>query len=88
MFVGSAELTTEVPHGIVIIQGQTAQEVIQFFEAVADLRWIGFVGFGVGLVQLIQDGFAIAVTGVKGVGVYVGVEPLCNILHVSTPSHQ
>ena len=72
MFVGSAELTTEVPHGIVIIQGQTAQEVIQFFEAVADLRWIGFVGFGVGLIHLIQDGVTITIAGIEWVGLYIG----------------
>ena len=52
MFIGGTELTTEVPDGIVIIQGQAAQEVIQFFEAVADLRWIGFVGLYVGFQPL------------------------------------
>ena len=53
MLVGGAELTAEVPHGIVIIQGQTAQEVVQFLESVPDLRRVGLVGFGVGLIQLI-----------------------------------
>ena len=38
--------------------------------------------------KLIQDGFAIAVTVIEGVGGYVGVQPLCGILHVSTPLHQ
>ena len=71
MFVGGAELATEVPHGVVIIQGQTAQEVIQFLESVADLLWVGFVGFSVGLVQLIQDGLAFAVARIEWVGLYV-----------------
>ena len=50
MLVGGAELTAEVPHGIVIIQGQAVQEIIRLLESVADLRWVGFVGFCVGLV--------------------------------------
>ena len=68
MFVGSAELTTEVPNGIVIIQGQAAHEGIQFLEAFPDLRWIGFVGLGVGLVQLVQDGVTITIAGIEWVG--------------------
>ena len=84
MFIGSTELTTEVPYGIVILQGQLTQKVVQFLKAVADLRWVTFVGLCVGLVQLIQDGFAIAITGVKWVCVYVGFQPLCNLIHVGT----
>ena len=87
-FIGGADLATEIPHGIVIIQGQVTKEVIQFLKAVADLRRVGLVGFCVGLVKLIQGGFEITVTGVKGVGGYVGIEPLCNILHISTPLRQ
>ena len=30
------------------------------------------------------EDFAIAVTGVKGVGVYIFFQPLCNIIHVGT----
>ena len=85
VFVGAAEAAAEVEDGIVIIQGQAAQEGIQFFEAAADLRWVGFVGFCVGLVKLIQNSFAITVTGVEGVGGYVGIQPLCNLVHISTP---
>ena len=88
MFVSGAELATEVPYGIIIFQRQAAQEVIQLFEAVTDLRWVGFVGFCVGLVKLLQDGFAITITGIKGVGSYVVIEPFCNILHISTPLRQ
>ena len=58
------------------------------FESVADFRWITFVGFCVGLVKLIRDGFTITVTGVERVGGYVGVKPLCSILHIGTPLRQ
>ena len=84
MFVSSTDLATKVPYGIIIIQGQAAQEVIQFLEAVADFRWIGFMGFCVGLVELIQYVFAIASTGIKGVGIYVHLQPLCDLIHVGT----
>ena len=72
MLIGGAELTTEVPDGIVIIQGQIAQEVIQFLESVPDVRRVGFVGLGVGLVQLVQDGVTITIAGIEWVGLYVG----------------
>jgi hypothetical protein len=84
MFVGGAELATEVPYGIIIFQRQAAQEVIQFFEGVTDLRWVGFEGFCVGLIQLIQDCFAIAVAGIKGMGFYVCFQSLGNVIHVGT----
>ena len=84
MLVGGAELTAEVPHGIVIIQGQAAQEVIQFFESITNLLWVGFVGLGVSLVQLIQDGFAITIAGIEWVGLYVGFQPLGDIIHGGT----
>ena len=84
MFIGAAELTTEVPDGIVIIQGQAAQEGIQFLESVTDLRWVGFVGLGVSLVQLIQDGVTITIAGIEWVGLYVGFQPLGNVIHGGT----
>ena len=84
MLIGSTELATEIPYCIVIIHGQTAQEVIQFFESVVDLRRVGFVGLGVGLVQLVQDGFAITIAGVEWVGLYVGFQPLGNVIHGGT----
>ena len=71
VFIGGAELATEVPYGIVILQGQLTQKVVQFLEAVADLRWVGFVGFCVGLVELIQDGFTIGIAQIDGVLVHV-----------------
>ena len=83
-FIGGAELTTEVPHGIVIIQGQAAHEGVQFLEAVADLRRVGFVGLGVSLVQLIQDGVTITIAEIEWVGLYVGFQPLGNVIHGGT----
>ena len=82
--IGCAELATEVPYGVVIIQEQTAQEVIQFFESVADLRRVGFVGFGVGLVQLVQDGVTITIAGIEWVGLYVGFQSLGDVIHGGT----
>ena len=84
MFIGGAELTTEVPDGIVIIQGQAAHEGVQFFESVVDLRWVGFVGLGVDLVQLIQDGFAFTIAGIEWVGLYVGFQSLSDVIHGGT----
>ena len=84
MLIGGAELATEVPHGIVIVQGQAAHEGIQFFESVTDLRWVGFVGFCVGLVELIQDGVTVAVTGIEWVGLYVGFQSLGDVIHGGT----
>jgi hypothetical protein len=84
VFVGGAELATEIPYGIIIFQRQAAQKVVQFLKAVAYLRWVGFVGFCVGLIQLIQDCFAIAVAGIKGMGFYVCFQSLGNVIHVGT----
>ena len=71
MFIGGAEAAAEVENSIVIIQRKIAEELFQLFEAVTDFRRIGFVGFGVSLVKMIQDGFAAAITAVKGMIVYV-----------------
>ena len=84
MLIGGAELTTEIPDGIVIIQGQAAHEGVQFLEAVADLRRVGFVGFCVGLVELIQDGVTVAVTGFEWGGLYVGFQSLGDVIHGGT----
>ena len=42
------------------------------------------MGFCVGLVDLIQYGFAIAITRIKGMGVYVCFQPLCDLIPVGT----
>ena len=72
--VGCSQATTEVKNGVVIVQGQGFQKRLQFFEAVTDFRWIGFMGFAIGLVELIQNGFAIAASGIKGMVVRIGFQ--------------
>ena len=54
--VGCAQAATEVKDGVVIVQGQGFQKTLQFLEALADFRWIGFVGFAIGLVELVENG--------------------------------
>ena len=83
-FIRTAQSATEVKNCVVICQWEIAEIFFQVFESVADFRRVGFVGFCVGLVQLIQDGFAIIVTGIKGVGFYVSFQPLNNLIHVGT----
>ena len=56
----------------------------QFLKAYADFRWVGFVGFCVGLVELIQDGVTVAVTGIEWVGLYVGFQSLGDVIHGGT----
>ena len=72
VLVSGAETAAEAEIGVVIVQGQSFQEAFQFCKTCLDFRWIGLAGLCIGLVKLIQDGFAVAVTGVKGVGIYVG----------------
>ena len=74
MLVGGAEAAAEGKDGVVIVQGQGFQKRLQFFEAVTDFRWIGFMGFAIGLVELIQNGFAIAAPGIKGMVVRIGFQ--------------
>ena len=45
MFIGGTEAATEVKDGIIIFQWQMSQQVIQFTEAITDIRWGGFMGF-------------------------------------------
>ena len=84
MLIGGAELTTEVPHGIVIIQGQAAHEGIQFLETISDLGRVRLVGLCVSLIQLIQDGVTVAVARIKGMGLYVGFQHLGDVIHGGT----
>ena len=72
--VGGAEAAAEIKDGIVIVQGQGFQETLQFLETLADFQWIGFMGFAIGLVELIQNGFAIAAPGVKGMVARIGFQ--------------
>ena len=72
--IGCTQAAAEVKDGIVIVQGQGFQKTLQFFETFADSRRIGFVGFGIGLVKLVENGFTIAVPGIKGMVVRVGFQ--------------
>ena len=54
--VGVTQTAAEVENGIVVAQWQGFQETLQLLEALADFRWIGFVGFGIGLVKLVENG--------------------------------
>lgn len=69
--VGGAEAAAQVKDGVVIVQGKGFQKRFQFFETIADFWWIGFVGFAIGLVELIQNGFSIAAPRVKGMVVRI-----------------
>ena len=67
MFVGSTEVAAEGEDGVVIFQRKVAEKILQLIKAVADLWWVTFVGFCVGLVELIQNSFAIGVTQIDRV---------------------
>ena len=54
--VGRTQAAAEVKYGIVIAQWQGFQKTLQFLETLTDLRWIGLVGFGIGLVKLVENG--------------------------------
>ena len=72
--IGRTQAAAEVKDSVVIVQGQSFQKTLQFLKTLADLRWIGFVGFGIGLVELVENGFSIAVPGIKGMVVRVGFQ--------------
>ena len=72
--VSCAQAAAEDKDGIIIAQWQGFQKILQFLEALADFRWIGFVGFGIGLVELVENGFNIAVPGIKGMVACVGFQ--------------
>ena len=83
-FVGGTEAAAEVEDGVVVVQGEGAEEFLQLLETVSDLRWVGFVGFGVGMVKLIQDGGMFLVAGVQGMGLDVGSKALQKMFHSGT----
>ena len=84
VFLGGAEAAAEIEDGVIIVQGQSFRNALQFCEAGLDLRQVGLVGLCVGLVKLIQDGLAVAVTGLKRVGIYVGLQSLGKFMHGGT----
>ena len=72
--VGSTQAAAEVKDGVVITQGQGFKETLQFLEAFADFGWIGVVGFCIGLVELIENGFGVSVPSIKGMVVRVSIQ--------------
>ena len=72
--VGCTQAAAEVKDGIVIVQGQGFKETLQFFETLADFGRIGFMGFGISLVELVENCFSIAVPGIKGMVTRVSVQ--------------
>ena len=76
MFVCRAEAATQVEDGVVVLQGYAFQQGIQFFEAVPYVRGIGFVGFLVGPVQLIQYCFTIRIAGIEGASLQMVLEQI------------
>ena len=74
MLIGCTQAAAEGKDGIVIAQWQRLKKTLQFLETLADFWWIGFVGFGIGLVELVENGFRIAVPGIKGMVACVGFQ--------------
>ena len=72
--VGCAEAAAQIKNGVVIFQGQEFQKRLQFFETVTNFRRVGFVGFAIGLVELIQNGFSVAAPRVKGMVARIGFQ--------------
>jgi len=81
VLIGSAKAAAEVKDGIVISQGQFLQQFSQILETGTDFRWVIFMGFLIGLVELIQDGLAVAVTRVKWVCFDVCFQPVGDVIH-------
>ena len=76
MFVCGAEAAAEVKDGIIIFQWQISQQVIQFPEAIPDVRRVGFMGFLVCPEDLVQDSFAIRVSGIEWAGLQMVLEQI------------
>ena len=76
--VGGAEAAAKIKNGVVIVQGQRFQKRLQFFETVTNFRRVGFVGFAIGLVELIQNSFAIAAPRIEGMVVRIGFQRFGN----------
>lgn len=83
-FIRDAEATAEVKNCVVVVQGEFTEELFQFLKSLADLWWIGFVGLCVGLVQLIQNCFTIAITEIKGMSIYVSFQLICDLIYDGT----
>ena len=77
-------MAAEMEDGIVIAQVQGIQIVLKLPEPLTDFRRIRFVGFGVGLVDLVENGFCIAVPRIKGMIAQVGSQCFGNGLQDNT----
>ena len=53
MLVCGTEAAAEVKDGIIIFQWQMPQQVIQFTEAITDIRWGGFMGYLIDFLLLV-----------------------------------
>lgn len=82
--VGGTQMAAEIEDGIVIAQVQGIQEVLKFPEPLADFRRIGFVGFGIGLVELVENGLGIAAPCIEGMAAHVGSQCFGNGLQDNT----
>ena len=74
LLIGSTQAAAEVKDSVVITQGQGFQETLQFLETIADFRWVGFVGFGIGLVELVKNSFTITIPRIKWMVACVGFQ--------------
>lgn len=68
-FVCTTQVAEEVKDSRVIIFGKN-----QFREILTVYRWIGFVEFGIVLVEMVENDFSFAVLGIKVMGVRVGFQ--------------
>ena len=82
--VGGAEAAAQVKNGVVIVQGQGFQKRLQFFETVPNFRRVGFMGLAIDLVELIENGFSVAVPRVKRMVACVGFQCFGKGLHDNT----
>lgn len=82
--VGGAQMAAEMEDGVVIAQVQGIQIVFKLPEPLTDFRRIGFVGFGIGLVELVEYSLRIAVPWIKGMAAHVGSQCFGNGLQNNT----
>ena len=83
--VGCVQVAAEVKNSIVIVQRQGFEQTVQLLKAVANLRRIRFMGFLISLVELIQDGFAVAGACIKGMTANIGIQCGGKRFHDNTP---
>ena len=85
-FICTAQTAAEIKNRIIICQRQYTQKLFQLLKPVADFRRITLVGFGIGLVQLIQNRLTITVTHVTRMVFDVSIQAVSKILHFSASS--